>query len=315
MDTSPGPSGASPSGIPQHPIPAPFDVSDEADLVIQTSDNAHLFVLKALLVYNSEFFRNVLADSLPSESYQNLPLLPVAESSRTMITVMQLCYPNHISPAEMVDIIAAVPLMQTLRKYIMEKAERRLLDVVQAADTDLLKKYPLRWFAIARSYGWDNLARKVAKLTLRIPLSEWERAEELRLINALDYHSLVDYFKRSGQAVPRVVTPALEIGPIYSPPTDGYQRCPNCKETLRQMNTGTPTVWGHAWVQDYLNQSQTMIGQWRSVGCLDQGLQDVIFEKAVKSCGSQTAGVVRRMLELLENAIDREISKVEIVLD
>ncbi|KAF8997353.1 hypothetical protein BDZ89DRAFT_1171246 [Hymenopellis radicata] len=171
-------SGASPSGIPQHPIPAPFDVSDEADLVIQTSDNAHLFVLKALLVYNSEFFRNVLADSLPSESYQNLPLLPVVEDSRTMIAIMQLCYPIHISPAEMLDTYSC-----RCRHGPFEEVSTSMV-----CDCALLRM--------------DNLARKVAKLTLRIPLSEWERAEELRLINALDYHSLVDYFKRSGQAVP-----------------------------------------------------------------------------------------------------------------
>ncbi|KAF9027215.1 hypothetical protein BDZ89DRAFT_907681, partial [Hymenopellis radicata] len=164
-------------------------------LVIQTSDNAHLFISKALLIFNSEFFRNALSDSLPAESYQNLPLLPVEENARTMVAVMQLCYPIHISPAE--TLIAAVPVMQALRKYIMDKAERRLLDVVQA---DLLKKYPLRWFAIARSYGCDDLARRAAKQTLRVPLSEWEEAEELRLINGLDHHRLVDYFKRSGQA-------------------------------------------------------------------------------------------------------------------
>ncbi|KAF8887485.1 hypothetical protein CPB85DRAFT_291303 [Mucidula mucida] len=312
-------SSASPSSEP-HPsvlIPAPFDVPDEADLVIRTSDNAHLFVLKAFLTYNSQFFRNVLSDSLPSQSYQNLPLLPIDENSRTMIAVMRLCYPIHISPAEML-IVATVPVIQALRKYIMTKAEHRFLDAIM--HTELGKNHSLRFFAIARSYDYEDLAAKAVKQILRIPLSEWEGDEELRTISALDYHRLVDYYKRCGQAVPRAVSPELDVlgllpSPVEHTPYSSSVRCQICTVPLFRMSTGTPISYGHPWVQDYLNQSQTRIGQWRSAGFLDQASEDLILEKAVKSCASQTVSAVRRTLQALENAIEREISKVEIVLD
>ncbi|KAF8998480.1 hypothetical protein BDZ89DRAFT_746125 [Hymenopellis radicata] len=47
------------------PAPKPFDSSDRADLVIITSDGTSLYVVKAFLIYASQFFANLLGDSSP----------------------------------------------------------------------------------------------------------------------------------------------------------------------------------------------------------------------------------------------------------
>ncbi|KAF8998481.1 hypothetical protein BDZ89DRAFT_884861, partial [Hymenopellis radicata] len=147
------------------PAPTPFDSPGRgADLVIITSDGAILYVVKALLIYASPFFANLLGDSSPDETHDNLPLYRSSEDCRTMCAVVRLCYPVAIEPETM----AEVSVLDAVQKYMTEDVQERLKHVV--CSSAMMKSEPIRIFAIACRCRWADIARAAAKEILRIPL-------------------------------------------------------------------------------------------------------------------------------------------------
>ncbi|KAF9032521.1 hypothetical protein BDZ89DRAFT_1131372 [Hymenopellis radicata] len=71
---------------PPAPIaPTPFNSPGRgADLVIITSEGTILYAVKSFLIYASPFFANLLGDSSPAETYENLPVYRASEDCRTI---------------------------------------------------------------------------------------------------------------------------------------------------------------------------------------------------------------------------------------
>ncbi|KAF9007732.1 hypothetical protein BDZ89DRAFT_1168430 [Hymenopellis radicata] len=167
----------------------PFNSAEKADLVVRSSDGVHFFVAKFFLTYNSEFFANLLKDSVPSK--------------RT-----KLCYPCHIVGEDPVDVdfndvVAWQAIRDALRKYIMEDAETLFMAYVKSGASRMMKTDPQKCFVLARRAGLDDVARAAAKETSRHPFHDREVFEELALVSALEYRRLLDYFRSCGNAVSR----------------------------------------------------------------------------------------------------------------
>ena len=179
-----------------------FDSPNRADLVFRTSDRMSLFVRKVFLIESSEFFSILFADSSPNETFKDIPMYRVPEDVHTMAAILWLSYPTSDIPWD--SVYEVLPLLiPALRKYIMEDVEKVLRTAVLKSDA--LKREPLRIFAIARQYGWGDVARAAARSVLSIPILEHGVVEEMKMVTAFDYQLLLDYFRRSSEAAPGLI--------------------------------------------------------------------------------------------------------------
>ncbi|KAF8899681.1 hypothetical protein CPB85DRAFT_1327450 [Mucidula mucida] len=298
---------------------APFDSTEKADLVVRSSDGVHFFVVKAFLIYNSEFFANLFKDSVPQEQHGGLPMFNASEDSDTMRTVLKLCYPLGIAEDDIADIMGCAGIRSALHKYMMEDGEVRYIAAGRLAGFRLMKTDPLRCYVIARTMGLDGLARAAAKETLRIPLRDRKAFKELALIDALDYQRLLDYFCSCGEAVTVQLT-TLSLGPhlIGVNPNFNliknvvsYCECPHTGKLNSDRQHST-----YMWVLNAITESKNMVREWRSAGYLNDECCDRILEGALKSqCMPQTPAGVRIVINAINNEIDRLVSEVPLELD
>ncbi|KAF9008665.1 hypothetical protein BDZ89DRAFT_1048062 [Hymenopellis radicata] len=303
------------------PSAAPFDSIEKTDLVVRSSDGVHFFVVKAFLIYHSEFFANLLKDSVPQEQHKGLPMFNASEDSHTMRMVLKLCYPLGMAEDDIGDIMGCAAVRSALRKYMMEDGEARYIAAVSSAGyRRLMKTDPLRCYVLGRSMRLDELARAAAKETLRLPFHDRKAFKELALIDALDYQRLLDYFRSCGEVVTTQLStlslsPYLTaMDPKFKVIASGSSHCHSCPErvTAYRIDGGS---YVHAWVMDAIKASHGMVREWRSAGFLDDECWDRILAGALKSCSSQTPEGVRVVLNAINFEIDRLVSQVQLQLD
>lgn len=190
-----------------HNIPAPYNTPAQADLVIETSDGAHLYVVKTFLVYASPFFSNLFSDSTPTEEYKGIPLYRVPETCRTMVTLLQLCYPAYLINLDILGAHIDRALIDAMEKYVMEDVFNHLKAIMEKEEMG--KENPLRIYAIARHLRWDDLTRVAARECLNVDFLGAEAIPELEMITLLDYQTLGRYFRECSSAVIAFLTRAL----------------------------------------------------------------------------------------------------------
>ncbi|KIY68760.1 hypothetical protein CYLTODRAFT_489486 [Cylindrobasidium torrendii FP15055 ss-10] len=211
------PSAASSNGAGLRLASAPFDTPDGADIALRTSDDTIFVFRKCFLIAASPFFSNLLADGVPDKVFRRLPLCPVLEDSETMHFVLRLCSPNHITMGDLVVALSSHPVLSTLDKYIMDAAHQRVVNMFQEGAATLIKEAPLRAFALARELGQDTIARQAARQLLCVPMDKWKISDQA-ILNIRDYHGLVQYFLRCGQA-------AFDAANIAHTPLGGCATC------------------------------------------------------------------------------------------
>lgn len=158
-------------------------------------------VKKAILAEASPVFDDMF--SLPSPQTEDsnsgtcdLPVLPLEEDSRTLESLLRLCYPVDQMPLRTLD--QASMLLEVARKYIMDGALRflgqRLLTFAVAS--------PVQVFALAvRSELEHDVVLAAARASLNFfLLDESQRGEEIRHISAAAYLSLLDFRQRCARA-------------------------------------------------------------------------------------------------------------------
>ncbi len=95
------------------------DASSNHDFVLDASDGARLYVLKAFLSYSSDFFKNLFMDRTPEQNGEiGVPILKIAERGSTMLTILPFCYPGTPVPPSSFDGLLEVLL--AIRKYLMQ---------------------------------------------------------------------------------------------------------------------------------------------------------------------------------------------------
>ncbi|KIY68758.1 hypothetical protein CYLTODRAFT_421318 [Cylindrobasidium torrendii FP15055 ss-10] len=210
---------------------APFDTPDGADIALRTSDNTIFFFKKYFLIAASPFFSNLLSDATPGGTSQGRPICPVIEDSGTMHLILRLCSPSHITMEDFVAAISSHPVLSSLDKYIMTEAHQRVVNIFQEGAAALIQESPLQAFGIARALGEDTIARQAARQLLCIPMDKWTSSDKSTIINVVtgsDYHRLVQYFLRCGQAAHDTAKIAHSL----------YGTCARCKSPKPK------TTWG-----------------------------------------------------------------------
>ncbi|KAF9027392.1 hypothetical protein BDZ89DRAFT_1066876 [Hymenopellis radicata] len=306
------------------PAPKPFDSSDRADHVIITSDGTILYVVKALLIYASPFFANLLGDSSPDETYENLPVYRSSEDCRTMCAVLRLCYPVDTAPSE---ISVDVAVLEALQKYMMEDAQERWKKTI--VFLDLAKTQPLRIFAIACRCRWSDIARAAAKAVLSIPLRNWQTSEELRNITGMDYHVLVRYYTQCSDAVEEAFSSpdgaklaiplrsSDDVTILASSMKKSSDRaylfccCQDGSNKGPALSSAHVPSWVHRLVENARDRSGSCPG--RAVQC-DESLVVAALDAGKNSRDPVQASDVLKVCKMIDNGVQAAINKVDIEL-
>lgn len=218
----------------------PFDSTADADIILRSSNKVDFFVLKNFLCLVSSVFdrkfsgeeRKVregisekgglpvvplkrtntlrLASSVINKMLSNgrkakerndennsLPIIALEEDSTTLYNLLLYIYPYSKEPARTVEVYLKVG--NAARKYAMDEVEEKLMK--SARDMEALTKEPFRVFALASHFGWVEVMKAAARNTLKIPLRDLGRYDELRLLNGVQYHDLLQWQLNCREAV------------------------------------------------------------------------------------------------------------------
>ena len=215
--------------MPSNNADRPFNSSAKADTILRSSDKVDFFVLKSLLTLVSPVFDEILSQSLnereTKESTDEITLreddstrrsrfpgfnlfvrrreakanndekngLPIQleEDSKTLYNLLLLIYPYSKEPPNTVEVYLKVGA--AARKYGMVEVEKKLMKTARRDCVDALVKQPLRAYAIASHFRWDDVKKIAARNTLKFPLGDLQRCDELRLLSGVEYHELVQW--------------------------------------------------------------------------------------------------------------------------
>ncbi|KAI0768306.1 hypothetical protein BD413DRAFT_479692 [Trametes elegans] len=176
------------------------------DLVIYTSDEAKLYVFKALIAAATpSIFLDILSlpQPTPSPTHLTKPVVSGDESSAIWETLVMPCYaPRAPLPSNFDDLQAIRPLLNAGRKCNMDAA------IEHAQLAFLLPKFvaaePFRVYALGCAYALPDVALGVARQTLRLPIG-LEYVEEFGLVPSRAYHRLSEYREECGLVARNVI--------------------------------------------------------------------------------------------------------------
>ncbi|OAX40164.1 hypothetical protein K503DRAFT_21762 [Rhizopogon vinicolor AM-OR11-026] len=184
---------------------APFDNLANCDIILRSADGVNFHVFKLILSLVSPVFQGMfmLPQGISQPDASSVPVVPMAESSTTLESLLLLCYPAATPTFDSLDDVKAV--LEAARKYVMITVLGRAKDLVfaQFLPTDSLGLY-----ALSCMFGWQQHARMAAIRTLEINLKDLGRPggefAGMRDISAFDYHKLLVYHYECGIAAQAV---------------------------------------------------------------------------------------------------------------
>jgi BTB/POZ domain len=214
-----GPTGAAPSNSPAMPpsepkclvppIPpakladAPFDNAG-ADVVLQSSDKVHFHVFKNILSIASPVFADMFTlPSLPSEKLHEVQVVSLTEHSTALDVALRHIYPVRTPKGDKLH--HASILSEFARKYQVETLD----EFITGCLTDSIKRDPVGVYAIAGTYGYNDIGAIAARSCLNLPFSSLQ-SPYLRCMTAEQLSELHMYHVACGKAAS---TAALGIKP------------------------------------------------------------------------------------------------------
>ncbi|KAF8904282.1 hypothetical protein CPB85DRAFT_982180 [Mucidula mucida] len=190
--------------------------SADADVVLVSCDGAKFAVHKCILSVASPFFKDMFSLPQSSSSTQRNIDIECTETKDVLFVLLRFMYP--VPNPSVASLDALVPLLEAARKfqldYIVDELRLTLVD----ERLGFVKEAPLRVYAIATRFGFEEEMRVAAKGTLRYNVLDCPLNDDLKNINAYDYHRLLDLHRRHVKA-----TQAALLNP-------GLGRCSNCSD-------------------------------------------------------------------------------------
>ncbi|KAK2462726.1 hypothetical protein APHAL10511_005244 [Amanita phalloides] len=174
----------------------PFDSSAKADIILRSSDSMDFFVIKLLLCHTSPVFDEMFSSEhvmdSKDETRNGLPIIPVAEDSRTLYCLLILVYPSYFTPGDQVVYIDDLcKVAKMVQKYCMDRIESELKK--RAISCRLLEEHPFQVYVSAIQLGWTDIAVTAAAKTLTTPLRDLPFNNELHSISGADFYQYLSY--------------------------------------------------------------------------------------------------------------------------
>ena len=273
-----------------------------ADIILRSSDGVDFRVHKLILLEASEAFEQIF--SLPSSSAEDdLPVLDLAEDSKTLSALLGFYYPGQGGYIQDLDLMGRVII--AAEKYIMPGILRQL----ELALRDYTSMNPVRVYALACRFGFSSLATIAAREALKHP-SPGPPIPELNLISATAYYNLLSYRAKCFEIINKneitdcfaLAENTRAIPTFYSPSADSLGFCSTCKEKW----------WEHGYgpmLRDAFNSC--IVGRTVVAPLFVRSLLNMI-QSSCKYCYSSKMGALWEHHLRLEKYLDQEIAKVRI---
>ena len=160
---------------------APYDFNAlDADAILCSSDRKELRVHKVFLSLASPVFRDMFGLPQPIESPSKVPSIVISESSDILQPLIQYLYPY--SPPEIPDVEVWAKLYTTADKYNIEVVADWLRGMLVPR---FLETSPLRVYALASYWGFEEEAKVASRGTLTIDISNGFPEEDARLMGGV----------------------------------------------------------------------------------------------------------------------------------
>jgi len=141
--------------------PYHFD-SPDADVILRSSDRKEFRVHQLILSLASPFFRATFSSPQPKTSRSRIRKVDIPYSSDVLQPFLQYLYPQ--SPPRISDISMWAALYAIADKYGAEVVKDLLRGILAPR---FLKKSPLRVYALASRWGFEEEARIASRRTLK----------------------------------------------------------------------------------------------------------------------------------------------------
>jgi len=182
---------------------SPFHAFSQGDIILRSADNVDFHVLKAFLAYSSSVFNDMFTMPLPKQSDSDQatkdgkPVVDLTESSIILHLFLSFCYPD--TQPENLSLEEIVDLMEAVKKYGADRIEKQLCKKLLVTPTII--EDPLRLFAIAFHFRWDEIGRLAAKNTLSIPRNSLKFSQDLRFLSGIEMFRLGLYRQTCAEAI------------------------------------------------------------------------------------------------------------------
>ncbi|KAI0820759.1 hypothetical protein BC628DRAFT_1422608 [Trametes gibbosa] len=185
------------------PASYPFNL-DSADLILRTSDDVEFRVHRAILAIASPVFATMFRLPQPQDDLRKVlpPTLDLSEDSKTLDTLLRMCYPVAKKEDDDVDNIALI--LSVAMKYDMEWP----ISVLSKKLEGLASQEPLRVWAAASRLHCETIARKSAALLVAqkgaaglydILIIVNKQPAALEGVSAGDYFRLGEFLRQQGK--------------------------------------------------------------------------------------------------------------------
>lgn len=160
---------------------APYDFSSpDADVILRSSDGKELRVHRLILSLSSPVFQSMFSLPQSAEPAPEIPTIDVPESSDILQPFLQYLYPR--SPPTISDLTTWADLYTIADKYNAEATTELLRDMLIPR---FLETSPLRVYALASHFGFEEETRIASRGTLKIDISKGLPEEDVELMGSV----------------------------------------------------------------------------------------------------------------------------------
>lgn len=188
--------------------------SSDADVVllaVDTESTTEFYVHKCILAAASLFFRDMFSLPQPetesTKKLNELPVIPVAESSRQLDTILRFIYPVPEPTIKSLDDLADV--LTIAIKYDFPTVINTLRRLLVAPE--FVVAHPIRVYAIACQLELEEEARIASSYTLNVNLFDGPPCKELKHVSAYDYHRLLALHRQRSSAALALLTVPIDL--------------------------------------------------------------------------------------------------------
>lgn len=193
----------------------PFNDNELADIIVTSSDNVDFYLVRAILIVASPFFKDMfsLAQQATAESDRGLDSIQITENSETSDCLMRLCYP--VKDPTMSGLVLVERVLESAIKYQMTEA----IDLVKSTLRPFITEKPLQVYAIACRQQADEEALLSAQQWKKVATFDDLDAQfaattpgksyipEMDTMSATAYFRLLHFIHNGTFPTPRIGTP------------------------------------------------------------------------------------------------------------
>ena len=221
----------------------------DADVILQSSDNANFRVHKAVLSESSLFFSNMfsLAQPADDEIVNGFPVVRLPENAELLHSLVTMLYPIPSVIPNSYDKV--LDLLAASQKYEMAAIQSSIRAEVRCKIySTLTGNGSFHADAIASSKRLDPEIESIARLTLDWPMTFESIGDDVGLFDGWALRDLARYRKRCRDSV------VLCLG-AFLDPQDGPSRvwvgCLHTNEVISASRCGQPVLAG--WLHNFIS--------------------------------------------------------------